>query len=333
VFHRNAEYKLAIVFETTAGKLGRCDTHKLLNTETGEHVVIISAAGATLNEMTTRIAGEATNIVDGYEDEEDFVSHHSIEFKGAKLSPFPNRINKGRYRFDGKDYQLDINFLNEGHSIHGLLYDAPFTEVETWSTQEEAGVELSYRYAGDAPGYPFEFTANLWFTYKSNQLTCRTVVMNTGSYAMPLGDGWHPYFTTGSPLDDLHLQFPATHRIEVGADMIPHGRSPKYNRFHSLSPLEGEHFDDCFRLEETVGTARTVLNDPRQGIALTVWQETGKEKYNYLQIYTPPGRKSVALEPMTCPPDAFNNGIDLIRLVPQEKVSFSWGIEVAHPDR
>ena len=320
------------MFETTAGKLGKVDTHKLVNAETGEHAVILSGAGATLNELTTRIAGETTNVVDGYENEEDFASHHLTQFKGAKLSPFPNRINKGRYRFDGKDYQLAINFPAEGHSIHGLLYDVPFREVERWSNPGEAGVELSYPYAGDAPGYPFKFTISLSFTFKGDSLTCRTVVTNKGPTPMPLGDGWHPYFTTGSPIDDLHLQFPVTHKIEVEPDMIPNGRTSRYQRFHSLSPLNGEHFDDCFRLAGSRGTARAVLNDSRKGIALTVWQETGKGKYNYLQIYTPPERRSVALEPMTCPPDAFNNGIDLIRLAPEEQASFSWGVEIAHPD-
>jgi aldose 1-epimerase len=146
---------------------------------------------------------------------------------------------------------------------------------------------------------------------------------------MPLGDGWHPYFRTGSNVDDLYLQLPATDKIEVDTRMIPDGRLTSYYRYNSLSAIEGEHFDDCFRLQGSAGTARTILNDSRKGIALTVWQETGKNKYNYLQVYTPPGRKSVAFEPMTCPPDAFNNGIDLIRLAPEEQVSFSWGIEVA----
>lgn len=318
------------MFETTAGKLGKVDTHKLVNAETGEHAVILSGAGATLNELTTRIAGEATNVIDGYENEEDFTSHHLTQFKGAKLSPFPNRINKGRYRFDGRDYRLAINFPSEGHSIHGLLYGVPFKEVKRWSTEEEAGVELSYQYTGDAPGYPFGFTIHLSFTYRTNELTCQTVVVNEGPTPMPLGDGWHPYFRTGSPIDDLQLRFPATHKIEVEPDMIPNGRTSRYQRFHSLSPLNGEHFDDCFRLEEGDGTARTVLNDPKKDVSLTVWQETGKGKYNYLQIYTPPGRKSIALEPMTCPPDAFNNGIDLIRLAPKEQVSFTWGIGVTN---
>ena len=316
------------MFKTIAGKLGMHDTHQLVNTETGERAVILCGAGATLNELTTRIAGETTNVLDGYQDEKDFSSHHLTQFKGAKLSPFPNRVKKGRYRFDGKDYRLAINFPSEGHSIHGLLYGAPLKEVERWSTNEEAGVELSYRYTGDAPGYPFPFTINLRFVYTANNLTCRTVVMNKGSKPMPLGDGWHPYVTTGSPIDDLHLQFPAIDRIEIDSDMIPNGRSSKYRRFRSLAPLRGEQFDDCFKLEEGDGTARTVLSDLRKGVSLTVWQETGKEKYNYLQIYTPPERKSIALEPMTGPPDVFNNGIGLIRLAPGAQTSFSWGIGV-----
>jgi len=59
-----------------------------------------------------------------------------------------------------------------------------------------------------------------------------------------------------------------------------------------------------------------------------ICQETGKYKYNFLQVYTPPHRKSIAIEPMTCAPNAFNNEQGLIILAPFESFSASWGISM-----
>jgi aldose 1-epimerase len=59
---------------------------------------------------------------------------------------------------------------------------------------------------------------------------------------------------------------------------------------------------------------------------LHYWQETGAGKYNFLQVFIPPLRHCVALEPMTCAPDAFNNGMGLARLEPGEMLKGSFGV-------
>ena len=46
----------------------------------------------------------------------------------------------------------------------------------------------------------------------------------------------------------------------------------------------------------------------------------------YLQVYTPPDRKSIAIEPMTCIANAFNNGIGLKNLQPEE--TYNWDLEL-----
>ena len=40
-------------------------------------------------------------------------------------------------------------------------------------------------------------------------------------------------------------------------------------------------------------------------------------------------RRSLAVEPMTCPPDAFRSGEDLIRLEPGGSFTSTWGIRPA----
>ena len=57
------------------------------------------------------------------------------------------------------------------------------------------------------------------------------------------------------------------------------------------------------------------------------------EKYSFIQIYSAdrvldPNRRrmSIALEPMTCAPNAFNSDIGLITLSPGEEFIGRWGI-------
>ncbi len=63
-----------------------------------------------------------------------------------------------------------------------------------------------------------------------------------------------------------------------------------------------------------------------QKLTINIWQQTGKWKYNYLQVFIPPSKKSIAVEPMTCAADAFNNKMGLIILNPKKSFSTSCGV-------
>jgi aldose 1-epimerase len=77
------------------------------------------------------------------------------------------------------------------------------------------------------------------------------------------------------------------------------------------------------------GHARVLLDDPDGEAGLTLWVD---ESYPWLMVFTGDplpdvARRSIAVEPMTCPPNAFRTGDSLIRLEPGESNSSSWGIE------
>ena len=65
--------------------------------------------------------------------------------------------------------------------------------------------------------------------------------------------------------------------------------------------------------------------------ALALWAGAG---YDWLQVFsgdaldTAHRRRALAIEPMTCPPNAFASGIGLITLEPGASVTHSWGIQV-----
>ena len=81
-------------------------------------------------------------------------------------------------------------------------------------------------------------------------------------------------------------------------------------------------------LKKEPGISKTHLYLPDGTAKIVLWQETGEMKYNYLAVYTPPEKDSLAMEPWTCPPDVFNNKIDLITLDPGKKLELAMGISL-----
>ena len=80
------------------------------------------------------------------------------------------------------------------------------------------------------------------------------------------------------------------------------------------------------------GRARAQLTSGHTEVAL--WAGQG---YHWLQVFTGDTldashrRRALAVEPMTCPPNAFVSGTDLIILDPGSGVTHVWGIEVTRP--
>ena len=109
--------------------------------------------GALLNRYAVFGGGEWLNCIAAYRDTDDARQHITNGFRSAKLSPFPCRLNRGGYRFDGREYQTGRHVLN-GHAIHGLLYDAPFASAGHGSGEDAAWIELAYAYPADQNGFP-----------------------------------------------------------------------------------------------------------------------------------------------------------------------------------
>ena len=96
---------------------------------------------------------------------------------------------------------------------------------------------------------------------------------------------------------------------------IPVGAEPVDDTdcdFRRPRPIGDTKLDNAFTdLErDDDGLARVQLRDPHGGRSLTLWVD---ESYPYLMLFTGDplpdvARRSLAVEPMTCPPDAFRSG-------------------------
>lgn len=277
----------------------------------------IYAFGGLLNAFRVPVNGSLFNLVEGFTGREDVMANITHGFKSAKLSPFVCRMFEGKYRLENKDYQVHKHFLN-GHAIHGLVYDGIYTISNQESGSKEASVMLQFDYKGDDAGYPFPYTLIIeWKLEAGNKLSVSTTVSHTNDHAIPMADGWHPYFTLGGSVDEWMIQFDSYTQLEYDAALLPSGKKLKDERFISGASLKDIQLDNSFELDATKDDAKCVLSNDNLKLII----EPDKS-YPLLQLYIPPHRKSIAIENLSGAPDNFNNGMWRIDLLPNEKKMF-----------
>ncbi len=250
-------------------------------------------------------------------------------FANAKLSPFAGRIKDGTYVFNNAKYNLPINYPEEKNACHGYIYPKRFRVTEKNTNADSALCRLEYSYDNENEGYPFKYSIEL--TYKlsaSEGLICTTKIINQSENAIPLSDGWHHYFDLGIRIDDLQLKLDVSEIVELDSRNIPTGSKEEYNDFSIPAKIGNIQFDSCFKVKSNNGRTVTKLLSPDHNIELDIWQETGNNKYEYIVIYTPPGRKEIAVEPITSNINSFNNREGLVVLDANEKFIASFGVSL-----
>jgi len=297
----------------------------LRDNNTNERVSILPGYGANVNEIVLQKNGKLHSIIEGAETPDELLANKW--FKGAKLTPWPGRIRDGKYTFHGKEHQLPINMPEEHHAIHGLLYDKPFAVLPSLRTDRLARVELVNNHK-PSPGYPFTFETLLTYTLSDEGFSCKTRITNKGDTDMPVGDGWHPYYRLGPRVDALMLKIPARQKIITDERNMPiDARTSKL--FREFARIGNLDLDDGFIPEYALPTVQVF--DPVQDVTINAWQEKGgrlDNQYNYIQIFIPPSRTSIAIEPMTCQANAFNNKRGLIVLSPGETFKGNYGVKL-----
>ena len=306
------------MFSVIEKKENGFDIVELKNESSGTSATVIPSYGALLHAFTVNQDGSSLNVIDS--SFEDLENMEAGGFKSCKLSPFVCRLSRGQYHFGEKDYRVDKFYLGE-HAIHGLLYDAVFSIEELHADESKASLLLKHEYRATDKGYPFNYDCLVWYELSGHsELAIRTRVLNKDAGNIPVSDGWHPYFTFGGKIDDLQLEFQSKDIVEFDADLLPTGKKLPYQQFGSLKEIGATELDNCFTANFAECQPMLVLRDPVKKIQLEIMPG---RSYPYLQIYTPPHRKSIAIENLSSVPDAFNNGMDLITLAPGASADFT----------
>ncbi|GLW32028.1 aldose 1-epimerase family protein [Actinoplanes regularis] len=282
---------------------------------------VLAEVGGTLRSFSSG----GVELLDGFAADE--ISPGSA---GQILAPWPNRIRDGRYTFQDETYQLALSEPGRHNAIHGLV------NWSRWRAVEHAASAVTLAY--DLPpqvGYPWALSLRTRWSVSAEGLRSVQEVVNTSDADAPWGYSVHPYLRLpGVSVDDTVLQVPAKTRLLADARLLPLGAvkvaGSEYDyaepRRIGAAILDTTFGDIDFGPD---GLTEVVLADPDSDTRITLWAD---EKFKYWQIFTGDTlhgerhRRSVAIEPMTCPPDAFRSGRDLIVLAPGETWTTAWGI-------
>jgi aldose 1-epimerase len=284
----------------------------------GSQRAIVTEVGATLRSLSV----EGRDVVRGFG-----LDEMSTAGRGQNLIPWPNRIRDGRYAFNGVTQQLALTEPARHNASHGLARYAPWVLVEKKTDAVTNRVRIHPQ-----PGWPGTLEAMITHRLDEDGLTVTVEATNIGAGELPFGYGAHPYLTVGeSTVDEVALTVPAASYLEVDDRMLP----------IKISPVDGTVFD--LRRGPVLGsvTLDTAMTDLARNSAgrwrvklmlgdryAELW---GDGTMRWVQIFTGgPGRdRSIAVEPMTCGPDAFNPGPthgDLKVLATGESFVGQWGI-------
>jgi aldose 1-epimerase len=298
----------------------------LQNEITNNYAAILPACCAMLHEFVIEINKEPINVIDSFQsfaEFKDFLKEKG--FKGCKLSPFVCRLNNGKYIFGEKEYFIQKS-LPAKHSLHGLLYDKAFAIVSETANTSGASVTMKYEYRAEDSGYPFNYDCIVtWKLEPENKLTVTTECINKDEGLIPMQDGWHPYFTLSNSINSLQLEFQAKNMVEFNSDLIPTKKTIRYTKFSTIEKLGDTFLDNCFTLDTQECQPLCVLRNDEKSFEVQFFPD---ESYPYLQIYTPPHRKSIAIENISGTPDGFNNGMGVVTLEPGQSASFQTSYKI-----
>ncbi|HEY7483020.1 MAG TPA: aldose 1-epimerase family protein [Streptosporangiaceae bacterium] len=248
---------------------------------------------------------------------------------GQLLAPWPNRIDHGRYAYDGVSYRLDITEPELDTAIHGLVRWASWTVAE----RDRQRVVLGLRLLGH-PGYPFRLDLTVEYALEAaSGLTVRLSAENAGTGPAPYAHGTHPYLTMGRPVDECEVSLPGDRYLPADDRGIPTGppeavAGTPYD-FRTRRGLGATRINNAYTGLARDAAGRTWTRLSAAGRTVALWADTA---HPWLQVYTAddvPGerrRAGLAVEPMTCPPNAFVTGEDVIDLKPGHTATGSWGI-------
>jgi len=293
-------------------------TGKQLDLTLGDQEATITELGAGLR----RYAVGGLDVVKGYAADEPVSGG-----KGQQLVPWPNRIRDGRYPWAGKTQQLVLSEPPRHNASHGLARYVPWTVVD----QDDAYVVCALT-VFTQPGWPGILHAQLTYRLTEDGLHVTLEATNAGEADVPFGYGAHPYLTVGeSAVDEVSLTLPAASHLEVDDRLLPVAVAGVEGTALDLrdgAPVGDRLLDTAYTdlARDADGGWTAVLERGERYAAL--WADAS---FGWAQVFTGEKRRDVglAVEPMTCGPDALNEGpthAGMRVLTPDETLSFRWGI-------
>ena len=239
-------------------------------------------------------------------------------YASAILFPFASRIEDGKYVFEDKLYQTEINEPERNNALHGFIYNKEFQLIEQLLERDKATIVLEYNETNLTKGFPFTYKIQLTYVLTNSTLDLSVVVENTSEKTFPFTIGWHPYFKS-SDLYNSSLKFDSDTKVLFDKGLITLDTELYANT--SEIKVEDKKLDDCYFLNSNT----IEFNTPNY--KLTINSDSDN---SFLQVYTPPKENVIAIEPTTGISNSFNNKIGLKTLESNKEFAITWQLEITN---
>jgi galactose mutarotase-like enzyme len=298
---------------------------------------------------------EAEQLLDKKDDE---WGNGVFKIGGAILLPYPNRI-RGTVSADGKTVTATVagktltlpanwsgnNPGAERHAIHGLMLSSKFQDVKENNGAQESTLSGSL-HAGDFGGHWLSDTdVSVETTLKNDSVEMTVTAKNVGKEPLPMAIGWHPYFVIPSgDRKQVLLHLPSTTRAVmnnyddtfVTGQRVPVKGTPYDFSAPGGHALGDQYLDDNFSALERKpdGSTVTEIIDPAAKYGLRII--TLSPEIRTIQVYAPPAKNFVAIEPQFNFPDPYNKvwgklNTGMVMLQPGQSVSWRVKLEIFTP--
>lgn len=310
------------MYEIVRSPFGNTHLLKLWNPDTGEFVQILPEIGAALHQVCLACGPTLYPLLWSLDDAEQFFGEGLVQYRGELLMPFVDRIENGKYSFEGVEYVLPRNDPDTKNALHGFMNQKAFQEITMLCDENRASVFLSCTYEGNHSGYPFPFVIKVSYHLSSKGFHCKTQVQNTTLGNIPVGMGWHPYFKLKENPSDYAIKIPAIASFYTREDYINTGERRPFNKENQFLPLTDFSFN-VFELRGEKEEEKTILRNHSDAMDVVLTCRG----YPFTQLYVVDG-KAIAIEPVTCIGNAFNHGVGLRVLPPGGIMEADYALEL-----
>jgi aldose 1-epimerase len=283
-----------------------------------DYIAVIRRTGAGLNSLKYK----ERDLIEPYD------STKSDRYQGDVLAPWPNRIRDGKYEYKQVTYQAPVNELSRNNALHGLVNHFLWNVTAHHENEVKLSTNLT-----ESEAYPGNLKIQISYKVSGDGLTIEISSENVGRTASPYGVSIHPYLIADAStrVNDWKLKLLSNQYLKVDSDrLLPIAVEdvPKDFDFAAGKIIGSTFVDHAFLLDtKNISQSITLIAPNGQGVAMK-----HSSNLKWVQIHTADrdggndSRSCLAVEPMTCPPDAFNTGVDLIELQPGEIHTSSWTI-------
>lgn len=251
---------------------------------------------------------------------------------GIVMAPWPNRIDGGKWQYEGNTLEVDITIHSQQNANHGFMGRFPYSLIEQAESSVTLGGVIYPR-----EGYPFLVETTVTYSLSESGLTVSHTAKNQSDKKAPYAVGGHAYFQfSAEPTADLVIRTNAKTWLKCDERQIPTDWLPTPTDSYNLAEgvrIADHFFDDDFTdfdLDQD-GLGHTYLTTA-SGQGLDVWQD---QTFKHVVLFTPnffPTKNgpvyAAAIEPQTAAPNAFNNGDGLAWIEPGAEFKAAWGVTI-----